>query len=412
MKIFRVIFFICILWAGSVYAEDNVTESNIIASDNVSDNITSKKKPVKIPEKLVPDRKINDKNQFMQEFGFPSREELKFNINITAKDKGLYDDVTLSMVNRWSTENIWGKDKLYIEGAVSGGMLGFSYFSVNNLDAYNPMPIVPYGMLHLKFMSGSRFSPEIKLQDSRFIFSKSDIELKENPQNYNNYYIKLPLGFSIPFFGYDSKVYVDGSYSSLHNNFQVMRPFMVKGKMLNEGDKFSVTSTTWNVRLYLDTPVVAKPSITEYAYFGIYYDEYTSPRTANPGSDYGGYSKMVLNTLARSGGLFYEMQLDLYKGFMFGIAAHIGYGEIEIKQDTASYKVEYDNTKGLIAYKARLNLGYEYIFKNHHVGAAFSAGVEYGGYIPFFFAKQENLYGLRLDGDLRYFAELKFLFGY
>lgn len=389
---------------------DNITAGSGIDSDNNTDN--SSKSKSKIPPKLVPDRKINDKNQFMKDFGFPAREELKFNVNINAEDKGLYDDVTLSMANRWSKENIWGKDKLYIEGAVYGGMVGFSSFSINTLNAVSPVPVIPYGAVHLKFMSGSRFSPELKVHDSRFIFTSPDINIGESNQSYNYYYLKLPLGFSIPFFGFKSEMSVDGSFSSMQGNFQALRPFLIKGQSLAKGDEFNVSYMNWNVRLFLNTPVVAKPSILEYAYFGFYYDETTSPHGATPGSDYPGYSQMIINTLARSGGVFYDMQLDLYKGLLFGITVYVGIGDMEIKQESASYNVAYDGTKGLVAYKARISLGYEYIFKKHHVGISINAGTEYGGYVPFFFAKQENLFGIRNDGELRYFAELKFLFGY
>lgn len=406
MKFIKITVFILMLSVTFAYADDNMT----ISSDN-STNKTSKS-PKKIPAKLVPDRKINDKNQFMRDFGFPAREELKFNINMNAKDNGLYDDVTLSMTNRWSEKNIWGKDNLYIEGAVSGGMVGFNSFSINILDAINPMPVIPYGAVHLKFMSGSKFSPELKIYDSRFQFLDPDINLGKTTQSYNYYYLKLPLGFSIPFFGYKSKVSIDGSYSNMQGNFEVLRSFMMKGYSLAEGDKFNVSYMNWNVRLFFDTPVVAKPSISEYAYFGFYYDETTSPHSATAGSDYPGYSKMLINGLTRSGGVFYEMQLDLYKGILFGIAVHAGIGDMEIKKETTSYDVEYDGTKGLVSYKVRINLGYEYIFKKQHIGLSLIAGAEYGGYVPFFFAKQENLFNVRSDGELRYFAELKFLFGY
>lgn len=406
MKFIRFVAFILMFSVTCAYADDNMTVSN--------DNTTNKsnKSSNKIPAKLVPDRKINDKNQFMKDFGFPAREELKFNVNLDAKGKGPYDDVALSMTNRWSETNIWGKDKLYIEGAISGGMVGFNSFSINTLDAINPMPVIPYGAVNLKFMSGTVFSPELKIYDSRFQFSKPDINLGQTSQSYNYYYLKLPLGFSIPFFGYKSKVSIDGSYSNLQGNFEVLRPFMVKGNSLSAGDKFNVSYMSWNVRLLFDTPVVTKPSVSEYAYFGFYYDETTSPHSATAGSDYQGYSTMLINGLTRSGGLFYEMQLDLYKGFLFGIAVHAGIGDMEIKKETTSYNVKYDGIKGLVAYKVRLNLGYEYIFQKHHVGLALSAGAEYGGYVPFFFAKQENLFSVRSDGELRYFVELKFLFGY
>lgn len=410
MKLIRFTVFILLFSYVFAYAEDNITVSGSIESDNNTNKSSQSGK--KIPPKLVPDRKINDKNQFMKDFGFPVKEELKFNINIDKKKQGLYDDVTLSMSNRWSKKNIWGKDKLYIEGAVYGGMVGFNSFSINTLDAVNPMPVIPFGAVHLKFMTGSKFSPELKVHDSRFVFTNPDIDFGEREQSYNYYYLKLPLGFSIPFFGYKSEVSIDGSYSSMQGNFQVLRPFLIKGQPMVSGDKFNVSYTNWNVRLLFNTPVVAKPSISEYAYFGFYYDETTSPHSSSPGSDYPAYSTMLINTLSRSGGFFYDMQLDLFKGFLFGIAVYAGIGDMEIKKDTTSYDVKYDSTKGLVAYKARLNLGYEHIFQKQHVGIAFNAGVEYSGYIPFFFAKQENLFSVRSDGELRYFAELKFLFGY
>ena len=378
MRIIFTIIFSFLLAYSSVFANDNSSVNKI-----ESDNSSTKKLFNNIPPKLVPDRYINDKNLFMGDFGFPARHELKVNINSDAKDTDLYDDVTLSLVNRWSTRNMWGKDKLYIEGAVSGGVIGYSLFSINTLDAISPMPVMPYGMLNLKLFSGTRFSPEIKIKDSRFIFTSSDLNTGEKPQTYNYYYIKLPLGFHIPFFGYKSQMNIDGSFSSLHGNFNVLRPVLIKGQSLQAGDKFYTVSTNWNVRLYFDTPVVLKPSIS-----------------------------MIVEALTRSGGIFYEMRQDLYKGFMFGIAVHLGVGDIEVKKNSQSYDVKYDGTKGLISYKVNLSIGYQYIFKKQHVGLAFDAGVEYAGNTPFFFAKQENLFGLRADGELRYYAELKFLFGY
>ena len=71
MKFIKITVFILMLSVTFAYADDNMT----ISSDN-STNKTSKSSK-KIPAKLVPDRKINDKNQFMRDFGFPAREELK-----------------------------------------------------------------------------------------------------------------------------------------------------------------------------------------------------------------------------------------------------------------------------------------------------------------------------------------------
>ena len=53
-----------------------------------------------------------------------------------------------------------------------------------------------------------------------------------------------------------------------------------------------------------------------------------------------------------------------------------------------------------------------YIFKEQGVGVAFDAGAEYGGLVEFFYAKKDGPYSVTLDGDVRYFAELKFLFGH
>ncbi len=380
------------------------------ADDNES---MSKNSDKSIPPKLVPDRKINDKNTFMGDFGFPAREDLKFNLNMQAQDQGIYSDVKLAMKNRWSTSNVWGKDKLYFETSLSGGIMGFNYFAVSSSDVEQLKPFVPYGALYIKLFGGSRFSPEIKIQDSTFMFGEPDINALEQNQNYNYYYLKLPLGFSIPFIGYKSQVSVDGSYSSLYSNFRVKNPFLIKGRAVKPGDTISTISNSWNVRLYLDTPVVLKPSISEHAYFGVYYDETISPRTSSPGSDYPDHKTMVVMTTGRSGGFFYDMKQDLYKGIIFGIQVNLGFGDIEVKENTASYKgLEYDSSKGVIAYKAVLMLGYEHIFQKYHTGVGIEIGAEYGGYIPFFYAKHDNLHGLRTDGDLKYFMELKLLFGY
>ncbi len=397
-----------------VYAEDSVNlPENKIAADNVTtDNSTKtadKKTKSKIKQKLVPDRLINDKNTFMRDFGFPSREEFKINTNIDAVDKGLYKDVKLSMKNRWSKTSIWGKDFLYIEGMLAGGIEGFNYFSIRPANALQKEYVIPYGSISLKLFSGTVFSPELTVKDSRFIFSESGTTIDEQLDNYNYYYLKLPLGFYIPFFGWKAEMYIDGSYSSLNNNFTVKDNLMVQGSLLGNGSSFHSASSSWNVRLYLDTPVVLRPSITEYAYFGLYYEELRSPRTALPGEDYAGGNTLLVDTVARSGGIFYEMRQDLYKGFMFGINVYAGIGDIETSN---KYNVSYGNTEGLLSYSASLTFGYQHIFKKQGVGLAFDVGAEYAGYVEFFYGKKDGPYSVTLDGDVRYFAELRFLFGY
>lgn len=405
-----------LMLAVYVYADDNTTVSTDEAVfDNVTtDNVTKGKKTsnplkLKIKPKLVPDRLINDKNSFMTDFGFPEREEFKFNTDINAVDKGLYKDVKLSMKNRWSKTNIWGKDFLYIEGMLSGGIYGFNMFSIRPSNAVQKEYIIPYGGLSLKLFSGTVFSPELTIHDSRFIFSENGASIDEQADNYNYYYLKLPLGFYIPFFGWKAEMYLDGSYSSLNNNFSVKDNLMVQGSLLSSGSSFHLSSSSWNVRLYLDTPVVLKPSITEYAYFGIYYEEGRSARTALPGEDYAGGNTLLVDYTSRTGGIFYEMRQDLYKGFMFGINVYAGIGDIETSD---KYNVSYGNTEGLVAYKAEITLGYQHIFKQQGVGVAFDAGASYAGFVEFFYGKKDGPYSLTLDGDIRYFAELRFLFGY
>lgn len=405
-----------LIFAANVYADDNTTVSTDEAVfDNVTtDNVTKGKKTsnplkLKIKPKLVPDRLINDKNSFMTDFGFPEREEFKFNTDINAVDKGLYKDVKLSMKNRWSKTNIWGKDFLYIEGMLSGGIYGFNMFSIRPSNAVQKEYIIPYGGLSLKLFSGTVFSPELTIHDSRFIFSENGVSIDEQADNYNYYYLKLPLGFYVPFFGWKAEMYLDGSYSSLNNNFSVKDNLMVQGSLLSSGSSFHLSSSSWNVRLYLDTPVVLKPSITEYAYFGIYYEEGRSARTALPGEDYAGGNTLLVDYTSRTGGIFYEMRQDLYKGFMFGINVYAGIGDIETSD---KYNVSYGNTEGLVAYKAEITLGYQHIFKQHGVGVAFDAGASYAGFVEFFYGKKDGPYSLTLDGDIRYFAELRFLFGY
>lgn len=405
-----------LIFAANVYADDNTTVSTDEAVfDNVTtDNVTKGKKTsnplkLKIKPKLVPDRLINDKNSFMTDFGFPEREEFKFNTDINAVDKGLYKDVKLSMKNRWSKTNIWGKDFLYIEGMLSGGIYGFNMFSIRPSNAVQKEYIIPYGGLSLKLFSGTVFSPELTIHDSRFIFSENGASIDEQADNYNYYYLKLPLGFYVPFFGWKAEMYLDGSYSSLNNNFSVKDNLMVQGSLLSSGSSFHLSSSSWNVRLYLDTPVVLKPSITEYAYFGIYYEEGRSARTALPGEDYAGGNTLLVDYTSRTGGIFYEMRQDLYKGFMFGINVYAGIGDIETSD---KYNVSYGNTEGLVAYKAEITLGYQHIFKQQGVGVAFDAGASYAGFVEFFYGKKDGPYSLTLDGDIRYFAELRFLFGY
>lgn len=387
-------------------SKDNKTLDNVTRDNKTKKNISLK---LKIKPKLVPDRFINDKNSFMTDFGFPEREEFKINTDLNAKNRHLYDNVTLTMKNRWSKTNIWGKDFLYIEGIVSGGAYGFNYFSIKPANAQQKEYVIPYGSISLKFMSGTRFSPELVIKDSRFIFTESKSTIDEQADNYNYYYLKLPLGFYIPFFGWKSEMYIDGSYSSLNNNFQVKDNLMVQGTLLGRGSSFHTAASSWNVRLYLDTPVVLKPSISEYAYFGIYYDETRSSRTALPGTDYAGGNTLLVDGTARSGGIFYEMRQDLYKGLMFGINVYAGIGDIET---SSKYNVSYGNTEGLVSYKAKLSLGYQHIFKAQGVGIAFDVGAEYSGLVEFFYAKREGPYSVTLDGDIKYFAELKFLFGY
>lgn len=405
-----------LMLAVYVYAEDNTTISmDKKVVDNVTtDNVTKDKKTsnplkLKIKPKLVPDRLINDKNSFMKDFGFPEREEFKINTDINAVDKGLYKDVKLSMKNRWSKTNIWGKDFLYIEGMLAGGVYGFNIFSIRPANAVQKEYVIPYGALSLKLFSGTVFSPELTVKDSRFIFSENGATIDEQADNYNYYYLKLPLGFYIPFFGWKAEMYLDGSYSSLNNNFSVKDSLMVQGSLLSNGSSFHLSSSFWNVRLYLDTPVVLKPSITEYAYFGIYYEEGRNARTALPGNDYAGGSILLVDYTSRTGGIFYEMRQDLYKGFMFGINVYAGIGDIET---SSKYNVSYGNTEGLIAYKAEITLGYQHIFKQQGVGIAFDAGASYAGFVEFFYGKKDGPYSLTLDGDIRYFAELRFLFGY
>ncbi len=413
LKIYVLAFIITILSSMYVYADNSPLQSdnslnvdNTTTDNNTTDNDTFK---LNIKPKLVPDRLINDKNSFMKDFGFPTREEFKIRTDFTAKDKGLYDDVEITLKNRWSTTNMWGKDKLYIEGILSGGIFGFNYYSIQPSRAEQKEYILPYGAIYLKLMSGTIFSPEITIKDSRFIFSDNKITFDESATNYNFYQIKLPLGFRIPFFGWKAEMYLDGSYSSLNNNFKVKDNLMVNGMLLQNGASFHSTSVNWNVRLYLDTPVVLKPSISEYAYFGIFYDEVRSARTATAGNDYENGEKLLVDGIARTGGIFYDMRLNVYKGFMFGINVYVGVTDIE---SSNLYDVKYGNSEGLVAYKAEITLGYQYIFKKYGVGLGFDAGVSYEGFIEFFYGHDASSYSLTLDGDLRYFAELKFIFGY
>ena len=370
-----------LMLAVNIYADDNMTAFDEAVYDNVT-NDTEKSK-TNIKPKLVPDRLINDKNTFMKDFGFPAREEFKINQNLDAAGKDVYKDVELSMKNRWSKTNIWGRDFLYIEGMLSGGVYGFNMFSIKPANASQKEYVIPYGALSLKLFSGTVFSPELTIKDSKFIFSENGASIDEQEDNYNYYYLKLPLGFYIPFFGWKSEMYIDGSYSSLNNNFSVKSSLMVENSILESGSSFHLSSSYWNVRLYLDTPVVLKPSITEYAYFGLYYEEIRSARTALPGNDYINGNTLLVN--------------------------YTGIGDIETSR---KYNVTYGNTEGLVAYKAEITLGYQHIFKQQGVGVAFDAGVSYAGFVEFFYGKKDGPYSLTLDGDLRYFAEIRFLFGY
>ena len=219
-----------LMLAVNIYADDNMTAFDEAVYDNVT-NDTEKSK-TNIKPKLVPDRLINDKNTFMKDFGFPAREEFKINQNLDAAGKDVYKDVELSMKNRWSKTNIWGRDFLYIEGMLSGGVYGFNMFSIKPANASQKEYVIPYGALSLKLFSGTVFSPELTIKDSKFIFSENGASIDEQEDNYNYYYLKLPLGFYIPFFGWKSEMYIDGSYSSLNNNFSVKSSLMVENSIL------------------------------------------------------------------------------------------------------------------------------------------------------------------------------------
>ncbi len=92
---------------------------------------------------------------------------------------------------------------------LSGGVYGFNMFSIKPANASQKEYVIPYGALSLKLFSGTVFSPELTIKDSKFIFSENGASIDEQEDNYNYYYLKLPLGFYIPFFGWKSEMYIE-----------------------------------------------------------------------------------------------------------------------------------------------------------------------------------------------------------
>lgn len=416
----KIIFLILslLIYSSELGAQSKETADNSSGMANEAiqgaDNSSSGKK--KIREKLVPDEEINDRNSFMERFGFKEEQlfdENQLSIDLLKSKNRQFRPRNLVMENSIQTENIWGKDKMIIEASLLGGVMSHNTFSVKANVADLEWTAIPYGGIHIKFGSGGMLMPEFYMIESgNFKFDRNNLQIKRGIPAYNEYFLKIPTGIKIPFFGWKSNIILDGLYSNLYSNYKVKNNTMVNGVSMQNGSNVYSAGSEWTVRLYLETPVVRKPSISEYSYFGIYYDEHISARSATPGSSYLGYPNLLVSANTRSGGIFYDMKKDVYKGFTFGISVYGGYAEIEAYDASMPFNVEYNNIHGLLSLKGRLTFGYQHIFKNTGIGLSFEAGAGYKGELEFIFASKTDKYRLGLEGEIRYFGELKILFGH
>lgn len=372
----------------------------------------------KIKEKLVPDEYINDRNSFMGDFGLKPEGALfgdeGFNLNSASKKNSkTYNKIRLEMENPKNTENVWKKDNLIIEGILSAGALSYNMFSVSERTASQSWDIVPYFSLHFRFGNGSLLMPEFYIQESGdFKFDRIKVKTGSGKAAFNKYYLKLPLGIPVPFFKWKSYMAADASYSNIYGNWTLNENVMINNAMHGSGEKIYASTTELIVRLYLDTPVVLNPSIMEHSYFGVYYSEFITPRSASPGTNFAGCPPLIVSTNSRAGGFFYDMRKDVYKGIIFGVEVYGGYSSVEVSNGGSSFGASFGNINGLLAVKGKVSLGYEHIFKDYGLGVAFDISAEYNTVIPYIFAQDTKKYKLGYDGELRYYAALSFTFSY
>lgn len=411
-----VLLFFCTYYS---YAE----EKNLDNKTTVSDNKTLKQKKqhkLNIKEKLVEDQYINDRNSFMKKFGFESDASLNFNLNFDDNQTEYIENTKksfkrhpINMNNNINYSNIWEKDKMYIEAELGGGVHFNNVLYVNKALLSEDFDYFGYGSIHLKFAGGHAFSPEFYIEETGdFRFTRSNLNFGKVKPSYNLYYAKIPLGFKIPFFKWDSEFIIDGSYSSIYQNYKVKSDVIVNNKVAKAGDYINSASSLWNVRVYLSNPVVRKSSIIEYSYFGLYYQEHILPKTATRGENYLDYHDLFVSTRNRSGGIFYDLKKNVYKGLLVGVNVNLGYAESEVSNGGSHFDAKFDNIHGLLDIGVKASIGYAYVWKKAGVGLRFEAGAGYSTNIDFIFGKDKNLYRFGTEGNLNYFAELNILFGY
>lgn len=303
------------------------------------------------------------------------------------------------------------KKKLIMEGEIGPGFMGSESFFLNNNLVKPVWTLIPTGILHLRFGDGEMLRPEILIEESgAFLFDRNGIREGGKPQSYGNYYLKLPLGIPFPFFSYKSSIAVDANYSVLNTLLKTRGQVVVNNVIRGAGQTFNAVSTAFTVRLYVNTPIVLNPGFFEHSYFGVYYSEHTGPRTASPGSQSSIPIPVLVDANSRSGGIFFEMKKDtLLKGLNIEISAYVGYADIEVRDDASVVNAKYGNLGGLVELRGRFGVNYRYVF-DYGLGLKFSAGAEYYTNLEFFNATDINKYSLNFGGDLRYFANLTFIF--
>lgn len=323
------------------------------------------------------------------------------NINITSDKKG--DD------NKTTTEK-----SPIIEGIVSAGFIGFEPMFLDKSQASFSNVYMPYGKLHLRFDDNKFLRPEFIIEETgSFSFKKSGITNGKSHWAYNKYYLKIPTGIPVPFFKFTGRLYLDGLYSTSNINILLKKPSVVNNTLYNKGEKFTGISSEMTFRLYLDTPIVMDNSIFEYSYFGVFYSERVSPRSASPPGNIENPQELILSALVRTGGIFYELKKDTpLKGLNFNILGYIGYGDMFNLDDVSAVNnVKFGNTTGLLTFYFTGGFSYRYIF-NTGVGIEVNAGASVFTTSEFLHTKDDSKYSMNMGVDLRYFANLSFVFGY
>ena len=412
----------------------NIKDNNSFVNNNLNDNesfefnndLNDNKTysenfgKIKIKEKIVDDEYINDRNGFMSRFGIQTNNPLTFNFNFDdnssdyiANSRKNLEKFPMKMTNVIRTENIWQKDKTFIEVILGGGVHFNNILYVDQSLLKEDFDVFGYGSLRLKFAGGYAFSPELYIEETGdFRFTRSNLTIGKQKPSYNKYYLKIPLGFKVPFFKWKADAVIDASYSAFFQNYKAKSDIMVNNTLIHKDDYVNSAGSLWDIRFYLTTPVVRKESIIEYSYFGLYYMEHIIPKTARKGNDYKNHYDLFVSTKNRSGGIFYDLQKNIYKGFIFGINVNVGYAENEVSNGGSSFGAEFDNIHGLLDLGVKVNMGYTYIWKNSGVGLGFKVGAAYNTNIDFIFSKNKDLYRFGTEGTVNYFAELNLLFGY